>query len=569
MFDRSLFELPHMRMTCVALSCALVIQAALVFAQAYFLAAAIATLWATGDLGQIFTPLCIFATSFVAIQLLDFAIDTSMDRRARLCSKELRSKALGVVFSGLSMPDFDHGSASITSTLIDGIDNIETYLRVVVPKMLGLVAGVIPLLIGMFFLDWVSGIICAIMLPVIVLFMELIGESAAERAESQYGLYKRLANHFTDTLRGMPVIQAFGAQAREEEGVYATSEKFRKATMTTMQIATLSGAVLDLVSVFGVAAVALMLAFRLMDSSMPLQTALAALILAPEYFKPIRSFASNFHASLDGKSALSDVKALITSHPEPDDEISFNSWTKDTVLEMRNVSFEYDGNPVFEKVNLTFRGYEKVAVVGETGAGKSTFVDIISGFKQPCEGELYLNGRRITSLSSPSWQRNIAYLSQHPYIFSASVANNVRLFATQASEVDVRRALHIVGLDEYVDALPHGLDEMLGEGGRTLSGGQAHRIALARVILDPSRRILIVDEPTAHLDIETEMELKDRLLPLMENRLVLFATHRMHWLADMDRILAICNGAIEELDESCASRSLTDNHSLEFGGEAR
>ena len=549
MFDKSLFELPHMRRACALLAGALLAEAICVFFQCRLLADGLTIIWRTGSLDAALPSLVSFAALFAVVSLVECAIDSVFDRFSRARASELQSKALAAVFSGGAASRLQHGSASLTAAAIDGIDKIETYIRVVLPRMVGLPALALPLLVGMYATDWISGVICTIMFPVIIMFMVLIGKSAAAHAEAQYGVYKRLANHFTDTLRGLSILRAFGALSREETAVYGTSEQFRHATMKTLSIATLSGAVLDLLSVFGVAAVALMLAFRLLDGSLPLEIALGALIIAPEYFKPIRAFASNFHASLDGRSALSDLDELLSICSTANQDCDLPRWSASSTLEFHDATVGYpDSAPVLEDVSFTLRGFEKVALIGKTGAGKSTLADVLMGFLPIEDGTILLDGHAIDHLAQPSWQRNIAHLSQNPYIFSASIAENVALFAPNASRERITWALSLVGLDELVATLPQGIDELIGEGGRTLSGGQAHRIALARVLLDPERRILIVDEPTAHLDIETEMELKEQLLPLMEGRLVIFATHRLHWLTDMDRIIAIDGGHIREVD---------------------
>ena len=548
MFDTSLLELPQMRKACAVIAISLIAEALCIFFQCQTLANVLTTLWRTGNLDAVLPQLAAFAVLFAAAALIEFGVESFCDHVSRTRAAELQKLALEAALSGKVGLSDRHGSASLTAAAIDGIEKIESYIRVVVPRIVGLPAVTLPLLVGMYAVDWVSGIICTVMFPVIILFMVLIGKSAAARAESQYGVYKQLANHFTDTLRGLSVLSAFGATAREEESVYATSEKFRRATMGTMSIATLSGAVLDLVSVFGVAAVALMLAFRLLDGTMPLETALCALILAPEYFKPIRAYASNFHASLDGRSALADLRGLLSTTQDATTEDDIPRWNASSALELRGITAGYpDAAPVLSNVNVSFSGYEKVALIGKTGAGKSTLADVLMGFLEPDEGTIAVDGSDVQTLSQPSWQRNIAHLSQHPYLFSASIAENVALFKPDAGDDEIAQALSIVGLTDFIDTLPHGVNELVGEGGRALSGGQAHRIALARVLLDPERRILVVDEPTAHLDIETEMELKERLLPLMEGRLVIFATHRLHWLGEVDRILAIEDGRVSQI----------------------
>ena len=215
----------------------------------------------------------------------------------------------GSIFAALPELSADY-VYNMLDCMTKGIDEVQAYVRIITPKIIGMVFISVPLLITEYVIDVPSGVILTIMFPVIIFFLILIGRQARDRAERQYVSYTRMTNRFMDTLRGLPVIQSFGAVAKETDAVYANSENVRTATVRTLRTATLSSAVLDFCATFGVAAVAIMLAFRLMDGSLVLYTGLLALIIAPEYFTPIRSFASDYHASLDGKNSLAAVLAL-------------------------------------------------------------------------------------------------------------------------------------------------------------------------------------------------------------------------------------------------------------------
>ncbi|MFR1640361.1 MAG: ATP-binding cassette domain-containing protein, partial [Eggerthellaceae bacterium] len=198
-------------------------------------------------------------------------------------------------------------------------------------------------------------------------------------------------------------------------------------------------------------------------------------------------------------------------------------------------------------MDLVAEGFGKYAIVGASGAGKSTLISLLGGFIAPDRGRIVVDGAPLPDFKQEGWQRQIVYIPQDPYLVHATVRENIAFYRPEATSAEVDRAVRVVGLDDLVAELPEGLDTVVGEGARTLSGGQAQRIALARAFLDDTRRILLFDEPTAHLDIETEMELKERMLPLMEGRLVFFATHRLHWLHDMDKIVVLEDGRIAEL----------------------
>lgn len=179
-----------------------------------------------------------------------------------------------------------------------------------------------------------------------------------------------------------------------------------------------------------------------------------------------------------------------------------------------------------------------------SGSGKSTLINLLSGFLPPKSGKIIIDGQKAATLNIPAWHQQMLYIPQNPYVFTASLRENIAFYTPEASDAEIMKAIHVVSLDELVSELPEGLDTIIGQGKRVLSGGQAQRIALARAFLDKTRKVMLFDEPTAHLDIETEVDLKKQMLPLMENRLVIFATHRLHWLKEMDYILVMHEGKL-------------------------
>ena len=541
MFDRNLMKLEGMRAIMAGLVVLALLQALAIAGQAIFIASVVSDLWNGALPSDVTSGVGAFFACFSLLQLLRFAQETMLDRYSVDQAEALQRKLLDEAFDARIMLAQRTGAAVLATTVTDGIDEVQTYIRIIPPKIIGMAAISIPLLAVSFAFDWLSGVILAIMFPVIIFFMILLGKQAREHAERQYGAYTLLSNRFLDTLRGIGVIKAFSASHFEGEAVYRYSEKLRIATVRTLSTATLSSAVLDLCATFGVAAVAMMLAFRLMDGSIALSTALTVLVLAPEYFTPIRSFASDFHASLDGKNALSAVLEMLNAAKqvtEPSEEVSSPTpWDGSSTLELTRVSVEYDqGGSGIHNMSITFHGYERVALVGRSGTGKTTLTMLLAGLTEPSSGSILLDGKPI-DLTQDTWRSQVRIIPQHPYIFRMSLADNIRFYQPDATDAQIEEAVRVVGLEELVSELPNGLATPVGEGSRGLSAGQAHRVALARIVLDRNARVLVFDEPTAHLDIETELELKRRMLPLMEGRLVLFATHMLHWLGDMDRVI--------------------------------
>ena len=400
----------------------------------------------------------------------------------------------------------------------------------------------------------VEGLIMFVTFPFIILYMVIMGHTAKEKASRQHRTFEIMSNHFIDTLRGIDTLKLFGVSKRYGKSIYEVSERFREATMRTLKVANLSSLVLDTFATLSVAAVAFMLGFRLIDGSVTLFPALALLVIAPEYFRPIREFAADYHASLDGKNALASIQALVDAPDEPPAELPLPAWHADARLGLEGVGFSYPGFKALEGVTLAAEGFQKVGIVGASGSGKSTLVSLLGGFASPDEGGIDVDGVRAQSLRQTTWQSQVAYIPQDPYLFHATLRENLVFYRPDATDDEVARAVEVVGLEGLVDELPRGLDTRIGEGARPLSGGQAQRIALARAFLDRSRRILLFDEPTAHLDIETEMELKERMLPLMAGRLVILATHRLHWLDAMDQVIVLEDGRAEAPESGALAR---------------
>lgn len=536
------------------------LQSAGIIGQACFLATALSGLWAGASWeSQVYNVGAFFAC-FAGARIVAFAQDAMLERYSLTQAESLKHRFLELTFDPDYLIATRIGSGTVVTLATDGIDEVQSYLRIMPPKLTGIVAISLPILVFAFITDWVSGVILLVMLPVMMFFMILLGRQARDRAQRQFGRYRRLSNHFLDTMRGMGTIIDFGAGKSESQLAFRKSEDLRSATVRTLTTATLSSAVLDLVATFGVAAVAMMLAFRLMDGSVALQTALVALMLAPEYFAPIRSFAGDFHASLDGKNALASLLEQLNpansteAHDidrQPRTEIPDEN-AGDAARRGDNRAHDaaadvQDSHPCvkFDQVDFSYAesgwgihdasflvsGPSRVAVIGKSGSGKSTLCSLAAGFLKPDCGTVQTSG-------------HLHYIPQHPHIFKASIADNIRFYAPESPLEDVRRAAYAVGLDEFLAELPDGLETIVGEGAQGVSGGQAHRIALARALLDKSASVLVFDEPTAHLDIETELDLKSRMLPIMEGKLVLFATHRLHWVADMDQVLFVDEGSV-------------------------
>ncbi|HIW77192.1 MULTISPECIES: thiol reductant ABC exporter subunit CydD [Gordonibacter] len=546
MIDKSIFALPGIKGILGLLAVLAALQACAVLGQSWALASALTDLWLGGQVVAQLPLVAIFFVCFVGRQGVLTAQSALLDRYAAAQADTLRQELLRKIFATNAGLVRTHGTGSVTAAVLEGVDQVETYFKLILPKIIGI--GVIPLilLVAAVALDWVSGLIMFVAFPFIILYMIIMGHTAKEKASRQHRTFQIMSNHFIDTLRGIDTLKLFGISKRYGTSIFEVSERFREATMKTLKVANLSSLVLDLFATLSVAAVAFMLGMRLIDGSVVLFPALALLVIAPEYFRPIREFAADYHASLDGKNALISLQALIATADNAPDERPVRPWSEDASLALDSVTFSYPDFTALDGITLEAHGFQKVGIIGASGSGKSTLVNLLGGFCAPDEGRVLINGEDVGSLRLTAWQRQVVYIPQDPYLFHASLRDNLAFYTPDASDEDIAHAVETVGLQALVDELPEGLNTRIGEGARPLSGGQAQRIALARALLDRSRRVLLFDEPTAHLDIETEQELKERMLPLMEGRLVFFATHRLHWIDNMDLVVVMENGRVAE-----------------------
>ncbi|WP_186580600.1 thiol reductant ABC exporter subunit CydD [Aquibacillus kalidii] len=441
------------------------------------------------------------------------------------------------------------GTAKLVTLAMEGTTQVRTYLELLIPKMVA--AFVIPavIFIYVFFQDKLSSIILFLTLPIIVAFMILLGLAANKKMEKQWDDYHLLSNHYLDSLRGMETLKYLGLSKKHGATIDDVSDSYRKSTMGTLRIAFLSSFALDFFTMLSVASVAVGLGLRLINGELLLDVALLILILSPEFFLPIKEVGSDYHATLNGQEAAKAIRTIIEE--EEKDELVVSSskgWNRSSILKLSSVNYahENDQQSALSSIGFQVKGFERIGIVGASGAGKSTLIDILGGFLQPDQGTFRVHDQILPTLTSNGWRKQVTYLPQHPYLFSDSLAENIRFYNQDATRDMVEKAVVSAGLIEMMKSLPNGLDEEIGNGQRSLSGGQEQRVALARALVS-DRPILLLDEPTAHLDIETEYELKEKMLGLFENKLVFFATHRLHWMEQMDRIIVLKDGEIAEM----------------------
>ncbi|HAC1844061.1 TPA_asm: thiol reductant ABC exporter subunit CydD [Listeria monocytogenes] len=526
------------------------VQGAAIIVMAITLARAITDLFHEHAFQSVTIQIGLFAGAYFLRHFLNVWKKQIVYRYAAKLAKTMREELLDSLFALGPRFARAEGTGKVVTMVMEGVADFRNYLELFLPKMMNM--AIIPAMIWVYiaFQDWTSAFILMITLPILIVFMIILGLAAKKQADSQFETYRVLSNHFVDSLKGLETLRYLGLSHDHEGKIASVSSRYRKATMKTLRVAFMSSFALDFFTMLSIALVALFLGLGLIDGNMNLPIALSVLILAPEYFLPVREVGSDYHATLDGQEAGRVIQGIIdqakAEKPETN-ALPLTTFAENTEFSFENITVKHDVDAAdsLHEASFTVKGFEKVGIIGATGAGKSTLIDVLSGFLTPTSGGFRWNGESGASLASSDWQTQVTYIPQRPYLFHDTIAGNIRFYHPNSTDEEMKKAAESAGLNKLVAGLEDGYETLVGEAGRMLSGGQEQRVALARAFLT-DRPIVLMDEPTAHLDIETEYELKKPMLDLFENRLVFFATHRLHWMLEMDRIIVLDHGAVVE-----------------------
>lgn len=546
--DKTLFSYKGIKPVLAILAFLTALQGVTIIIQAYFLADSISSLFGGDLFRQVIGKLAIFFLALIIRQSLTFIKKRIAYRFAVKTSVFFRESVLKKLFE--LGPRFikEQGSGQTVTLIMDGTMKFRRYLELFLPKVMNTAFIPAMVCIFLFFQDIRSAVIVIVAFPILIVFMILLGFAARSKADRQYESYQLLSNHFVDSLRGIETLKYLGLSREHIQKIGLVSERYRQATMATLRVAFLSTFALDFFTMLSIATVAVFLGMGLIHGTMDLKTALAILIMAPEYFLPIREVGADYHATLDGKEAGNKLQEILAKEWTKQQHEAISDWQQASEFSVRELSLQFANAEKggLQDLNFTIKGMKKIGIIGASGAGKSTLIDVLSGFLPPTEGEFVINGKKLSSLLQEDWQRQLTLIPQHPYLFHDTVLNNLRFYNPDATKGEVEEAAKDAGLLEVIQTLPNRFNTIIGEGGRSLSGGQEQRIALARAFL-ANRSVIMLDEPTAHLDIETEYELKKPMLKLFEEKLVFLATHRLHWMMDMDQILVLDQGDLVEI----------------------
>ncbi|MFG2990691.1 thiol reductant ABC exporter subunit CydD [Streptomyces sp. NPDC048257] len=543
--------------------------AGLVVGQAMLIAEIVVGAFEQGQSGEALrTPLLLLVAVALGRGLIAWLTELAAHRAGAAVKSELRSRLLD------RAADLGPGwltgqrTGSLVSLATRGVDALDDYFARYLPQLGLAVVVPVAVLARIVTEDWVSAAIIVVTLPLIPVFMILIGMATQSRMDRQWRLLSRLSGHFLDVVAGLPTLKVFGRAKAQAESIRKITDDYRRATMRTLRIAFLSSFALELLATLSVALVAVTIGMRLVHGELDLYTGLVILILAPEAYLPLRQVGAQYHAAAEGLAAAEEIFEVLetpTAGPAGTAELPSGAPLR---IEVEGIAVRYAGRGEDSPrpVSLTVGPGECVALTGPSGAGKSTLLQVLLGFVTPTAGRIRVAGVDLAELAPAQWREQIAWVPQRPHLFAGTIAENVRLARPGAGDADVAAALKDAGAWEFVTALPLGMETSLGEGGVGLSAGQRQRLALARAFL-ADRPVLLLDEPTAALDGETEAGIVDAVRRLAVGRTVLLVVHRPALLAVADRVVAMAAGDCPE--GPVAERPLPRRDLVAVGDEPR
>jgi ATP-binding cassette, subfamily C, bacterial CydCD len=439
-------------------------------------------------------------------------------------------------------------SGELTGLLVEGVEALDAYFSQYLPQIA--LAGLVPvaLLAFIFPIDPLSGLVLALTAPLIPIFMILIGGAAEKLTQRQWGVLSRMSAYFLDVIQGLATLKTLGRSQAQVGVIAAVSERFRQATLSVLRVTFLSSLALELVATLSTAVVAVQVALRLLYGQVSFEPAFFVLLLAPEFYLPLRQLGARFHAGMGGIGAAERIFAVLVGAEEKPGQVESPQPSPQPAagIEFENVHLTYpDGRVGVQGLTLQVRPGEVAALVGPSGGGKSTALQLLLGFLQPQQGAVLVDGQTLRPEEAASWREKIAWVPQQPHLFYDSVENNIRLARPDASRQAVIAAARQAQAHEFITHLPHGYETLIGERGARLSAGQGQRIALARAFLKDAP-LVVLDEATANLDPGSEARIQAALDGLLEGRSALLVAHRLRTAARADRVYVLDQGRVVE-----------------------
>jgi ATP-binding cassette, subfamily C, bacterial CydCD len=515
------------------------VTALLVLAQAWLIAQVVAGAFLHHrSLSALRNDLALLLGVIAGRAVLAWAAERAAQRASASAKSELRRAAAEKV-AALGPEGLErHNPGKLTVLLSSGIDALDGYFSRYLPQLFLAVIVPVTIVAVVAGADWVSAVIIAVSLPLIPLFMALVGATTRDRTATRMRSLQRLAGHFLDVVAGLPTLKVFGRAKAQARAIAEVTDRYRRATMSTLRLTFLSSLILELLATVSVALVAVAVGLRLLGGSLDFRDALFVLVVAPEAYLPLRALGANYHASADGIRAAEEVFALLDDPAGAPHRGTVKALGPSIRITGLRVAYPGRSVPALNGADLTVAPGETVALTGPSGCGKSTLLAVVLGLWRPDSGDVRCGGVDLLHLDIDDWRARLAWVPQRPHLFARSVSDNVRLGKPEATDAAVRTALSAAGLDDVLRRLPDGAETMLGEGGFGLSAGERQRVALARAFVRDAP-LLLMDEPTAGLDGETEAELLATVRALLSGRTALIVAHRPALAAIADRVVEL------------------------------
>lgn len=467
-------------------------------------------------------------------------------------------------------------SGQKVSVMMDAVDEIDPYFSRYVPQVIQ--SSIIPImiLIAAFSQHVNTGLIILVTAPFIPIFMIVVGLKTKKKSEEQMDKLNAFSGTFLDTLQGLTTLKLFGRSAKQQETIENSSLSFRDATMEVLRIAFLSSLMLEFISMLAIGLIALEVGLQLVVfENVTFFTAFFVLVLAPEFYLYLKELGSAFHT---GRGSMGAAKKVTDELAEEEARMEWGDASLPTEngppsIQLKNLGFRY-GEQGFAINNLSvdIPPYTQLALIGRSGAGKSTLLNLMAGLIRPSEGDVLVDGKSLFEYEEKAWFDRVSYISQNPYLFSGTIAENIAIGGkVEATQAEIKAAAEKAGILPLIESLPEGFQTRIGEAGRGLSGGEKQRLALARAFLKkPS--VILFDEPTTGLDLQTERILQASMKELAKTSTVITVAHRLHTIKQADSILLLENGSMiakgthEELTQAVpAYREMV---SVQQGGSA-
>lgn len=530
------------------------LMGAMIIAQAYLLVTIIDGVFLAGKTFQDILPLLAGLLLVLFGRVLFSYLNGRKGIRMGVHQKETYRQKLVEKYSHNTVQSSLLGqSGKKVSMIMDAVDEVDSYYSEYIPQIIQSTIIPLELIIIIFMTHANSGWIMLITTPFIPIFMIIIGMQTKKKSEERLDELGEFSGKFLDVLQGLVTLKLFGRAKKQQEVIKDSSLGFREATMNILKVAFANSFMLELISMLSIGIIALEVALQLiLFDGITFFSAFFILLLAPEFYTALKQLGNAFH---NGKSSMGAVDKITEELKEKEQPVDWGELTLDAEqtppeIGLEQVGFRY-GNGVgdgetfaLEEVDAVIPPYHHIAIVGPSGAGKSTLLHILSGLVQPTSGSVTVNNRALTNYREDTWLGTLSYISQNPYIFSGTIAENIAIGANATYDVSrdaIVRAAEQAGLASLIESLEQGYDTPVGEAGRGLSGGEKQRLALARAFLrKPS--VILFDEPTTGLDLETERILEASMNTLAEHATVITVAHRLHTIQNADTILYLDNG---------------------------